>query len=233
MQKVFQLLLIVLMIASQAACGGEAKVDTGGKAPTATVAEKTTYVTIGTGAVAGIYYTVGGVVTEVVNKKEMVFGVHCKVESTGGSVFNVNAVMAGDLQFGLVRSDWNQQAFKGLAIWKERGAQKDLRSVFSLPSAEVPSAVAANEAITATPSHTDTPGDTDTERFRGMTTLITSAKVPEKIVYAVTKAVFENFHALQGLHPAFSGLTPKRMLEGLSTPIHPGALKYYKEAGLM
>lgn len=233
MQRVFKLLSIVLMVAFQSACGGDAKVDTGGTTPTATVVEKTTFVTIGTGAVAGIYYAVGGAVTAVVNKKETVFGVHCTVESTGGSVFNVNAVMAGDLQFGLVRSDWNHQAFNGLTIWKERGAQKDLRSVFSLPSAEVPLAVAANDAITAMPSHPATPGDTDPERFGGMTTLITSAKVPEKIVYAVTKAVFENFQALQGLHPAFSGLTPKRMLEGLSTPIHPGALKYYKEAGLM
>jgi hypothetical protein len=61
---------------------------------------------------------------------------------------------------------------------------------------------------------------------------VTSIKVPENVVYAVTKEVFENFDDFKKLHPAYAGLTKKNMLEGLSAPIHPGAMKYYKEAGL-
>jgi hypothetical protein len=52
-------------------------------------------------------------------------------------------------------------------------------------------------------------------------------------VYAITKEVFDNFEAFKKLHPAYQVLTKEGMLEGLSAPIHPGAMKYYKEAGLM
>ena len=63
-------------------------------------------------------------------------------------------------------------------------------------------------------------------------TLCSSADVPDDVVYAVTKEVFENLDEFKALHPAFATLTKENMLEGLSAPIHPGALKYYKEAGL-
>ena len=60
-----------------------------------------------------------------------------------------------------------------------------------------------------------------------------SADVPDDVVYAITKEVFDNLDEFKKLHAAYSGLTKKSMLEGLSAPIHPGALKYYKEAGLV
>jgi TRAP transporter TAXI family solute receptor len=72
----------------------------------------------------------------------------------------------------------------------------------------------------------------DVETFGVKATLVTSAKVPEDVVYAVTKEVFENFDEFKKLHPAFAVLTKQGMLEGLSAPIHPGAMKYYQEAGL-
>lgn len=50
-------------------------------------------------------------------------------------------------------------------------------------------------------------------------------------MYAITKEVFENLDEFKKLHPALEGLTRETMLEGLTAPIHPGALKYYKEAG--
>jgi TRAP transporter TAXI family solute receptor len=63
-------------------------------------------------------------------------------------------------------------------------------------------------------------------------TVTTMASVPEATVYAVVKGVFDNFDEFKRLHPAFSQLDPKRMVsEGLSAPLHPGALKYYKEKG--
>ena len=64
-------------------------------------------------------------------------------------------------------------------------------------------------------------------------TLITSKEVSEKVVYAITKEVFENFEIFKTLHEAYSTLTKEKMLQGLTAPIHTGALKYYKEAGLL
>jgi TRAP-type uncharacterized transport system substrate-binding protein len=56
--------------------------------------------------------------------------------------------------------------------------------------------------------------------------------VPDDVVYAITKEVFDNLETFKNLHPAFAILTKESMLEGMSAPIHPGALKYFKEAGL-
>lgn len=72
----------------------------------------------------------------------------------------------------------------------------------------------------------------DTETFGVLATLVTSANVPEESVYALTKAVFENFDEFKSLHPAFTNLEPAKMIkDGLSAPLHPGAEKYYKEKG--
>ena len=72
----------------------------------------------------------------------------------------------------------------------------------------------------------------DVETIGVKATFVTSAKVPDNVVYAITKEVFENFESFKKLHPAYQVLTKEGMLEGLSAPIHPGAMKYYKEAGL-
>ena len=64
-------------------------------------------------------------------------------------------------------------------------------------------------------------------------TLVTSSDVPEDVVYAITKEVFENFESFKKLHPAYAALTKESMLMGLSAPLHPGAMKYYTEAGLL
>ena len=74
----------------------------------------------------------------------------------------------------------------------------------------------------------------DTETFGVRATLVTTADVPDEAVYQLTKAVFENFEDFQKLHPAFASLQKEEMVtEALSAPLHPGAEKYYKEAGLM
>jgi hypothetical protein len=74
--------------------------------------------------------------------------------------------------------------------------------------------------------------DADVETFGVKATFVTSAKVPENVVYAITKEVFDNFEDFKKLHPAYVVLTKANMLEGQSAPIHAGAEKYYKEAGL-
>jgi TRAP transporter TAXI family solute receptor len=304
--------------------------------PTPVVA-KTTFVTIGTGGITGVYYPTGGAIARIVNKKRKVYGLRCTVESTGGSVFNVNAVMAGDLEFGVVQSDRQYQAMKGLAEWKEKGPQKDLRAVFTIhpesitlvaaddagiksindlrgkrvnignpgsgqrqnsidgldnaginyekdlmaegvkaaeapgllqdgridaffytvghPSGAIKESTAGRRKVHFVPiTGVDKllkkypyyakafipiklyPGATNTkdvETFGVKATFVTSAKVPDRVVYAITKEVFDNFEAFKKLHPAYQVLTKQNMLEGMSAPIHPGAMKYYKEAGLM
>ena len=304
--------------------------------PTPVVA-KTTFVTIGTGGITGVYYPTGGAIARIVNKKRKEYGIRCTVESTGGSVFNVNAVMAGDLEFGVVQSDRQFQAMKGLAEWKEKGPQKDLRAVFTIhpesitlvaaddagiksindlrgkrvnignpgsgqrqnsidgldnaginyekdlkaegvkaaeapgllqdgridaffytvghPSGAIKEATAGRRKVHFVPitgvdkllkkypyyakAHIPIklyPGATNTKdvsTFGVKATFVTSAKVPDRVVYAVTKEVFDNFESFKKLHPAYQVLTKQNMLEGMSAPIHPGAMKYYKEAGLM
>ena len=73
-----------------------------------------------------------------------------------------------------------------------------------------------------------------TTTYGVLSTLVTSSKVPDEVVYNLTKAVFENFDEFKKLHPAFANLDPKKMVkDGLSAPLHPGAQKYYKEKSWM
>jgi TRAP-type uncharacterized transport system substrate-binding protein len=65
-------------------------------------------------------------------------------------------------------------------------------------------------------------------------TLITSAEAEDHVVYELTRAVMENIDDFRQLHPAFAKLEPSRMVkDGLTAPIHRGALRYYKEKGLL
>lgn len=309
-----------------------------GGAPT-TAQAKTTFVTIGTGGITGVYYPTGGAIAKIVNKKRKEYGIRCTVESTGGSVFNVNAIMAGDLEFGVVQSDRQFQAINGLAEWKDIGPQKDLRALFAIhpepitlvaaedaginsfmdlkgkrvnignpgsgqrqnsidilaaagidyqkdikaesvvadeapgllqdgridayfytvghPAGNIKEATAgkrkvrivnikgewvdkfiadkpyyAPAKIAVTKFYPSATNNSDVDTFGVKATFVTSAKVPDKVVYAVVKEVFDNFEDFKKLHPAYAVLTKENMLEGLSAPIHPGAMKYYKEAGL-
>ncbi|MGH8796057.1 MAG: TAXI family TRAP transporter solute-binding subunit, partial [Caldimonas sp.] len=88
------------------------------------------FVTIGTGGITGVYYAVGGAICRLVNKERAKHGMRCSVESTGGSVYNVNAIKSGELDFGMTQSDVQYQAYNGTGPFKE--AAKDLRAVFSV-----------------------------------------------------------------------------------------------------
>ncbi|MBN8196233.1 TAXI family TRAP transporter solute-binding subunit [Thalassospira povalilytica] len=74
----------------------------------------------------------------------------------------------------------------------------------------------------------------DVKTFGVGATFVSSTNTDADIVYQVVKAVFENFDTFKGLHPAFGNLVKEEMVkDGLSAPLHDGAVKYYKEAGLM
>lgn len=64
--------------------------------------------------------------------------------------------------------------------------------------------------------------------------LVTRAEVSEDVIYQLTKAVFDNFERFVRLHPGFAGLNKEQMVtDGLSSPLHDGARRYFKETGLM
>jgi len=91
-----------------------------------------TFISIGTGGVTGVYYPAGGAICRLVNRDRAEHGIRCGVESTGGSIFNINAVRSGELEFGVSQSDWQFHAYNGSSQFEDAGAFEDLRAVFSL-----------------------------------------------------------------------------------------------------
>jgi hypothetical protein len=318
-------LALLLLAGLLTACGGGGE---GGQ---------THFVTIGTGATTGVYYPTGGAIANLVNAGEQAHGIRASVESTGGSVFNVNAVLSGDLDFGIAQADRQYQAWNGLAEWSDRGPQKELRAVCTLhpemvtliaaddagissvadlrgkrvnignvgsgsrinaidvfkaagidPEADIEAqGIKASEAgkllqdnridasfmtvghpaglymeasagrrkirfipitgmdvlIAESPYYSVSkipvkhyPGmlnDGPVETIGVKTTLVTSASVPDEVVYAVTKAIFENLEAIREKHEALSDLTAEEMVTGSIAPVHAGAQRYFEEAGLL
>jgi len=296
---------------------------------------QTKFITIGTGGVTGVYYPAGGAICRLVNRDRAKTNIRCSVESTGGSVFNINAIKSGELDFGVAQSDVQFNAYKGLGGFQKDGAFADLRAVFALhpepftvvarkesnvtkfedfkgkrfnvgnpgsgtrssmeelmgvigwknsdfalaaelrpdehgsalcdgkidgffygvghPSANIqdPTTICGAKLISLTGAAVDKlvkekpyyayaviPGGmypnnpNPTNTYGVQATVVSSSKVPVDVVYAFTKAVFDNFDEFKKLHPALANLKPEDMIKnGLSAPLHEGAVKYYKEKG--
>lgn len=87
-------------------------------------------------------------------------------------------------------------------------------------------------AFATIPKGTYKTSDADVTTFGVKATFVASADTPTDVVYEVVRAVFENIDDMRKLHPAFANLDPKEMIsDGLSAPLHEGALKFYKEKG--
>ncbi|MFP4486224.1 MAG: TAXI family TRAP transporter solute-binding subunit [Campylobacterales bacterium] len=89
------------------------------------------FVTIGTGGVTGTYYPTGGAICRLANQMKKDTGIRCSVESTGGSVYNVNNIKAGELDFGMVQSDVVYQGYNGTGKFEGKPIKK-LRSVMAI-----------------------------------------------------------------------------------------------------
>lgn len=188
------------------------------------------FVTIGTGGVSGVYYPAGGAICLLVNKGRKDHGLRCSVESTDGSVFNLNTLCAGTID-AMVFTVGHPSA-----SIKEATTSCD-SVIVGVVGPAIDGLVKENDyyryATIPGGMYRGNPNDTPT--FGGVgATVVTSTRTPQEAVYAVVKSVFENFDAFKTLHPAFKDLKKEGMIKkGLSAPLHPGALKYYREAGLL
>ena len=117
--------LVYTLAAGVLAIGGGIAVDS-----TATAQQQ--FISIGTGGVTGVYYPTGGAICRLVNRGRKEHGIRCSVESTGGSVYNINTIRDGELDFGVAQSDWQYHAYNGTSKFKDKGPFKALRAVFSV-----------------------------------------------------------------------------------------------------
>jgi TRAP transporter TAXI family solute receptor len=97
----------------------------------APVAAEETFITIGTGGQTGVYYVVGQSICRLVNRGSAEHGIKCTAPSTGGSVANINAIKAGDMDMGVAQSDAQFNAYSGAKDWDGQPFG-DLRAVFSV-----------------------------------------------------------------------------------------------------
>lgn len=116
---------------------------------TAGAASAQQFISIGTGGVTGVYYPTGGAICRLVNKDRKEHGIRCAVESTGGSVYNINTIKAGELEFGVAQSDWQYHAYNGTSQFEGDAAFPDLRAVFSVHAEPFTLLVRADSGITS------------------------------------------------------------------------------------
>jgi len=98
--------------------------------PHTSAAEKN--VTIGTAGVTGVYYPAGGSICRMVNRGRKEHGIHCAVESTGGSIANLESIHNKELELGIVQSDLLYYAYNGKEIFSDAGMDRKLRVLLSL-----------------------------------------------------------------------------------------------------
>ena len=293
-------------------------------------------VAIATGGSGGNYQVAGLAIARIVNQNQDAHGFQLQIKTSSGSASNIDAIVAGDIEFAIAQADDQHQALNGLGEWKDRGPQMDLRAVFSLYTESVTLVAGGDSGIRSiddlkgrrvdiglsgsgtrqnaidaldaagidwetdieahgkmlddrlamlmhseldaffyTVGHPNTDmkfatysvrgarfiplvniekilstypyysksfvpidrypradNEKDVETIGVKAILLTSAGVSEEIVYAVTKAMFDDLESLTEYDLVLKTFGKENMLEGLTAPIHPGALRYYQEVGI-
>ena len=121
-----------MRITAWASLAGAAAIGPADAAGTPATAQQDRFITIGTGGVTGVYYPTGGAICRLVNRNRKEHGIRCSVESTGGSVYNLNTIRAGELDMGVAQSDMQYQAYHGTGRFEEAKPFEGLRAVFSV-----------------------------------------------------------------------------------------------------
>ena len=106
------------------------------------------FISIGTGGVTGVYYPTGGAICRLVNRDRKEHGIRCAVESTGGSVYNINTIKAGELEFGVAQSDWQHHAYNGTSKFSDNPFP-NIRAMFSVHPEPFTLLVRADSGITS------------------------------------------------------------------------------------
>jgi TRAP transporter TAXI family solute receptor len=114
----------------------------------AAVAQDQQFISIGTGGVTGVYYPTGGAICRLVNRDRKEHGIRCAVESTGGSVYNINTIKAKELEFGVAQSDWQHHAFHGTSKFADNPFP-EVRAMFSVHPEPFTLLVRADSGITS------------------------------------------------------------------------------------
>ncbi len=87
---------------------------------------------VGTGSRSGVYFQIGRALCGLVNRETGRHGITCSAPPSAGSISNLERIRAGDLDLGVVQSDWQYFAYAGTSRFAEAGAHKELRSLFSV-----------------------------------------------------------------------------------------------------
>jgi len=83
------------------------------------------------------------------------------------------------------------------------------------------------------PANTYTGQNEDAITVGNWTTLIVHESMNEDMAYNLTKSIIENKEELVKGHNFFRDLAPENIIDGCSTPLHPGAERYYKDIGII
>jgi TRAP transporter TAXI family solute receptor len=75
--------------------------------------------------------------------------------------------------------------------------------------------------------------DKDIPTIAMANTIVANAKTPPDVVYQFTKVLLSDLNGVRKVHPAFKDFDPKDAVKLANVPLHPGAEKAYKEAGLL
>lgn len=162
-----------------------------------------------------------------------------------GQLLKVNGLAYNDVKMSFVSytdsvtqmQDGHAVAF-GLGTTIPSGAVMDLaaaRPVTILDLADqLPEMRKLNPGYTLVtiPKGTYPKQDSDVKVIGYATHIVASCKLPEDMVYAMTKAMAGNIASMASVNKSMAGLTPKGMAEDIGVPFHPGAAKFYKEAGI-
>jgi TRAP transporter TAXI family solute receptor len=86
--------------------------------------------------------------------------------------------------------------------------------------------------LVTVPANTYPKQTSDVKVIGYATHIVASCKLPDDTVYAMTKAMAANVDSMAATNKAMAKLTPKDMAEDIGVPFHPGAARFYKEAGV-